>query len=83
MSNPDRVEGIYTFVEVKPDGSEGLVGFGMGGMIMPLVTTRRDIADKMIPMARKHSRQGQVRVEMRYLGGPSEVLDVYEPGGRS
>lgn len=79
MSISEPIAGIYAFVEVNADGSEGIVGMGvMGGtLVLPMVTSSEGNVRNMVPVARQHARATGLRVELRYFEGPARVLETF------
>jgi hypothetical protein len=73
-----KVEGIYVFVEIDGGGNERIVGYGVCGAMMGMVTSVREVAHALIPIARLHAQRVGVRVEMRHIGGPTRVLEIWD-----
>ena len=49
-----RIEKVYIWIGVRPDGTEGMLGFrAADGSWMPLVTSRRELADSSRAMAQR------------------------------
>lgn len=74
-----RIESIFAWICTdKADGTEGVPAVGMaGGMVVPLYSSRKEIALKMRPAAEEMARQGNkmALVEFAYRI-PLEVIEA-------
>jgi hypothetical protein len=75
----DQVEGIYVYVEVRPDGGEAVVGAVPGRIAFPLVTSRRASLNQLDAYARSHARTSGYRVELRRFPGPAALVRAFDP----
>jgi hypothetical protein len=65
-----RIQRLYCWVAIQPDGSEGIPSMSVDGHTMPLVTSKRRVADLMSSAAVDASEAAKaagkpVRLELR------------------
>jgi hypothetical protein len=77
----DKAEAIYVYIEIGPDGEEGIAGIvapGMGNM--PMITSRERVLPGLDRLAQSHARASGRRVELRRYTAV-EVIRGFEPKG--
>ncbi len=76
-----RVQRIYCWVAIQADGSEGIPSMTVDGNTIPLVTSRRRVADNMVHWAKRTAELSAgggkpVRLELRVF----DFAKVLRPG---
>src|SRR5690606_14860453 len=65
-----RVERLFCWVAIQPDGGEGICMIFSGGMPMPVISSKRELLaalrDEVLMQVRYH--QPQARIELREFG---------------
>jgi hypothetical protein len=72
---------VWVYVEIKPDGSEGIAGIAVpeAGTVLPLMAPRVRLLPKWDQLAAANARALGKRVELRRFGGPALTGEEFRP----
>ena len=71
--NEAPIREIYIFVSTDAQGHDGIVSAAQGGMLMPLVTSKRRIAELMRPMVQQIVRETGTTVKLLRFSSREEL----------
>lgn len=64
----DIIEGLWCFISVDDEGSEGLIAELVGGTWVPFICADKARMEELLPTARRIAGIEGITIELRYFG---------------